>query len=435
MLEVEVSEEDLARIPRMTPDCDPTALPLSPAEGFLLSRIDGQTSWKVLRDIGGLTSDEVDVRVEEWLAQGIIDIDGRPPRVERRKQTPAEKLQSKPGTSSRKKAIDESLIDDSLEIKVDVQRELLEYELRLEQDFFGLLGLERGAEVREVKRAYFKLSKRFHPDRYFRRNVGEYGPRLVQIFKQISEAYELLSDPASRAEVEASMQQEERSARPAASDEARSDSRSEPSKPLTPIERLRQRMPFKIPEEIRQAKAAKGDDLFKAALISQKMGRLSEAASNMRLAVAFDPFNAEYKRAFGALQAEIALQQIDEMLGGPTASIGGADKREAQRLCKDALQFQPDDTSVLDRAARIHILVDQLDQAEEYIKRAVEIDPKAGGLHRTLAAVHQKRGNRGHAISELERALELDSGDAEARKMIGALKKNNRRVLNSGGTE
>ncbi|MBW2388110.1 MAG: hypothetical protein JRG89_06700, partial [Deltaproteobacteria bacterium] len=83
MLDAEVSEEDLARVPRLAPDCDPTALALSPTEGFLLSRIDGQTSWKLLREIGGLSADEVDLCVEEWLQQGFIDIDGRAPRVQR----------------------------------------------------------------------------------------------------------------------------------------------------------------------------------------------------------------------------------------------------------------------------------------------------------------------------------------------------------------
>ena len=53
MIENEVSEDDLARIPRLAAGCDPTKMKLSPGEGFLLSRIDGQTTWKLLREIGG----------------------------------------------------------------------------------------------------------------------------------------------------------------------------------------------------------------------------------------------------------------------------------------------------------------------------------------------------------------------------------------------
>ena len=42
----------------------------------------------------------------------------------------------------------------------------------------------------------------FHPDRYFRKEIGAYGARLDAIFKKVLEAYELLSDPATRAEVQ-----------------------------------------------------------------------------------------------------------------------------------------------------------------------------------------------------------------------------------------
>ncbi len=40
--------------------CDTTQLDLSAAEGFLLSRIDGLTPWRFLRQIGGLPVEQVD---------------------------------------------------------------------------------------------------------------------------------------------------------------------------------------------------------------------------------------------------------------------------------------------------------------------------------------------------------------------------------------
>ncbi len=70
----EVSEEDLGRTPCIAAGCDPTALRLSALEGYLLSRIDGHTSWRLLREIGGLTADEVDMCVEMWLGDGVIEM-------------------------------------------------------------------------------------------------------------------------------------------------------------------------------------------------------------------------------------------------------------------------------------------------------------------------------------------------------------------------
>ena len=57
---------------RLAPDCDHTTLRFSPAEGFLLSRVDGYTPWRLLREIGGLPAEEVDLCLESWLARGIL---------------------------------------------------------------------------------------------------------------------------------------------------------------------------------------------------------------------------------------------------------------------------------------------------------------------------------------------------------------------------
>src|SRR3982751_1657629 len=59
-------------------------------------------------------------------------------------------------------------------------------------DFYIVLGLERAASVGEIKRAYKRLARKYHPDI----NPGD---RLAaQQFRQIAEAYETLSDPDRR---------------------------------------------------------------------------------------------------------------------------------------------------------------------------------------------------------------------------------------------
>jgi len=59
-------------------------------------------------------------------------------------------------------------------------------------DFYIVLGLERGATVNDIKRAYKRLARKHHPDI----NPGD---RLAaQKFQQIAEAYETLSDPERR---------------------------------------------------------------------------------------------------------------------------------------------------------------------------------------------------------------------------------------------
>ena len=59
-------------------------------------------------------------------------------------------------------------------------------------DFYILLGIERAATLNDVKRAYKRLARRFHPDI----NPGD--RTAAAQFRQIAEAYETLSDPDRR---------------------------------------------------------------------------------------------------------------------------------------------------------------------------------------------------------------------------------------------
>ena len=59
------------------------------------------------------------------------------------------------------------------------------------QDFYKILGVERTADASEIKKAYRRLARKYHPDMNKAANSEEK-------FKEVNEAYEVLKDAEKR---------------------------------------------------------------------------------------------------------------------------------------------------------------------------------------------------------------------------------------------
>ncbi len=59
-------------------------------------------------------------------------------------------------------------------------------------DYYDVLGVKRGASETDIKRAYRSLARKYHPDVATDKTAAE------SHFKEINEAYSVLSDPQKR---------------------------------------------------------------------------------------------------------------------------------------------------------------------------------------------------------------------------------------------
>ena len=61
----------------------------------------------------------------------------------------------------------------------------------LQKDYYNILGISKDANDSDLKKSYYALAKKFHPDKNKEANAEEK-------FKEISKAYEILKDTSKR---------------------------------------------------------------------------------------------------------------------------------------------------------------------------------------------------------------------------------------------
>jgi len=398
------------RCPRLAPGWEAQATALNPTEGFLLSRIDGHTPWAVLRQIGGLLPEEVDLALESWVKAGLVLLDA------------GEVREAHEAHEAREAPRDRDAIDPSLDLDVALQRQILAFEARLAQaTYHEILGVERGSEPRQIKRAYFQLSKQFHPDRYFRRNIGDHALRLDRIFKHVALAYELLSDPTTRCEIERAMEDApplapeagEYRVADAGRSERIADAAGPPRGYRTPsrmenLERLRSR--FKIPKKVLAERRFKARQFHQAARAAAHQKSWLEAAASARLAIVFDPWNPEYKQHFASIQADVHAVRAAELL----EQADGADaKTDALKLLEEAIHYRPADAALHARAAALALETGDLERAHEFAESACELEPAVAGNQLALCRVARRRGDMKGARDALAEAAKLSPADPD----------------------
>ena len=137
-----------AEIFSVIPEFDSSRLVLSPEEGFLLSRIDAVTPWKLLVEMSGVGVGHAEQCLDEWLVAGVVkrvattdsnsnylDASATSPTSTTSTTSPTSPTSPTSTTSATERRtegsgeawVDLSRVDPDLEIDVETQKRILEF--------------------------------------------------------------------------------------------------------------------------------------------------------------------------------------------------------------------------------------------------------------------------------------------------------------------
>ncbi|MCA9582436.1 MAG: DnaJ domain-containing protein, partial [Myxococcales bacterium] len=249
------------RIPCLIESADLAGLPLGPREMYVLSRIDGILSVAEIADMTGLSTPETLTIVQSFALHGAVDLrsPSNRPRGSMRPSSPGQVTSARPtGPAPRddrdgarsssasssgqysmppgaiseerlgserpkgraasinpsQRAIvvpqgfdrkntaeqDSSALEEKTDLDPERCREIQEAHGRLgNADYYVLLGVSRDAPKQEIRTAFFTLSKRFHPDTLYGKELGSYRGKMEEVFQRLTEAYEILGRAKKRA--------------------------------------------------------------------------------------------------------------------------------------------------------------------------------------------------------------------------------------------
>ncbi len=184
----------------------------------MVSRIDGATTSAEIAEETGKPLAEVQALLERLAGLGVLSFD-EPPKAADRRVSPAPAprtsgafrlgpiVETSAAADVRHPAAslyDPAELDEAVDIDLPRRRQILDLYYRLDQlDHYQVFGVAHDADKKAIKEAYFEIVNVFHPDRYFGKNVGSFRPKLERVFARLTEAYDVLSRKASRAEYDA----------------------------------------------------------------------------------------------------------------------------------------------------------------------------------------------------------------------------------------
>jgi Flp pilus assembly protein TadD len=187
------SSESPDSTPFLVPDANVRELVASPTETFVLACVDGINTLRDIAQTTGLPPDEVARIIDTLVSRGMVSFDEPDPTRQAGRGSGAARRSGAYPVQSEREA--------PPEMSAAEQQRLLDLDRQLGSlDHYELLGVAPSADAKLIRSAYYELVRTLHPDRYFGKQLGSFENKLLRVFAKLTEAYEVVHRPESRAE-------------------------------------------------------------------------------------------------------------------------------------------------------------------------------------------------------------------------------------------
>jgi curved DNA-binding protein CbpA len=322
-------------------------------------------------------------------------------------------------------AVDASTLEE-VDLEADRKAEILALEGLIDTaSHYDMLGVSPTAGSDEIRRAYHEASRRFHPDRYFQKNLGSFRARIERLFRRVNEAHSVLSDPERRAAYDR--------ANPDLFENLRATpipmrlAPATPSQPMPAVnlspERAEERR-ARLARHPYFAREMKRRDLATEAKEATAKGDLARAVTLMSQAVQMEPANEALRNELAELRRRQGASRVKQELAR------GVELEQRGELEKAATQYRlaaSADPTHAEAAARAAAVLSRMEggdlrEAKALAQRAVDLLPKHAGNRVLLAKILVQADLKKLARRELEEAVRLDPGHPEAKALLKKLK-------------
>ncbi|MFT3709395.1 MAG: DnaJ domain-containing protein [Archangium sp.] len=156
-------------------------------------------------------------------------------------------------------------------------------------DYFQLLGLAQTAGAGDIKKAFYRESRTYHPDRFFHMPESQVKEDIGHLYKRITEAYYVLKDDQKRKKYLADLASPERANRLRYTEATESELKAEARKVV----------------EDEFGTNAKSRPFFKTAMAEYDKQNWVAAERSFKMGLMYEPGNARFKEKLAEVQKKI----------------------------------------------------------------------------------------------------------------------------------